>query len=211
MRTHFLGRAGDVAEWINPTLADVRATIMDGRMASALSADRPEDIPAARDAALAVLTPTVQAVAAGRLIDLGDMPNTVIRATSGTAASSYVLGVIDHPHREDYVLFHRWEQGGTAYWVRPDASRATGGRFEAAELSCLILRGEQALMLTDRVTIEPRMHAGGTSFLADITEAPLREVLRGVPGLAAETPQQLVGNIGDPVMAGLLRLARRGS
>lgn len=145
------------------------------------------------------------AVDNGRLFDLGYVPNTAIMSESTRAALIYSAGRIGHPYRDEYAIFHRWEEGAAVYVVRPEPDQSVNGAFAAAEFVCVRTAGRFGLILGDILPYcQPA--ASGKGYESEVVPSQLRG-----PGPFTDAERRsFASNVCDPVMAAILLLATDG-
>jgi hypothetical protein len=179
------------------------------------------------------------AVAQGRMIDFGHLPNEVIRYGGGRGGPLWQQYALEQPFSEPWLMVHSWDFPGReaeretgAYLV---SSAPEGDAMEIIELRPCMLDGVRTLSIGDRglferfrdeaerkrsmeqtewtIHTQPGSRAGVPMYDVHILPA-LYRFMPGEHGLRANnggTPEgAAVGNIGDPVMTGLLMLGTRG-
>ena len=155
---------------------------------------------------------TCAAVAAGRLIDFGHLPNAVIKHGGSRGGPLWQRGAIHSPFREPWVFMHSWDASigsqTAAYLVNPSNDAA----IEVCELQPVRLAGKGAFMIGDRVLFDRSKAAAGSAMyhavaspnIARFDNDPrVAEWLNngGSPEAAA------AGNVGDPTMTAMLILS----
>jgi hypothetical protein len=88
------------------------------------------------------------AVCAGRMFDLGFLPNTVIKLQAKRGGPLWNQRLLGHPFGRPYVIFHQWEHGASAYVVEPHAEGA-----DLTEFACLQSHSAKFLHATASVTL----------------------------------------------------------
>lgn len=196
--------------WDAPSIAGIRDAILTGRI---MHMDNPGNPDLGRAKALfsAISNAAFAAIRAGRLFDLGHLPNKTIMSESKRAGDLYGYGHIGHPFREPYVLVHSWEQGTAVYVISPDRLKPAGGPFIVAELACMRGPGSTGtmLMMADAAKVECTLSDGRWIMVGDFVPAPMRDMIDGISA-QGETQEQLLCNLADPVLAAILLLATDG-
>lgn len=103
------------------------------------------------------------AVIAGRVIDFGYMPNSVIMQSAHRGGPMYSHGALAHPFSESWLLYHTWEGIGDTvgnvvglYLCNLlEKDRPAGGDTEVIELSPMHVEDQRLLMIGDRVLMTP--------------------------------------------------------
>ena len=157
---------------------------------------------------------TCAAVAAGRLVDFGHLPNAVIQHGGKRGGPLWQTGAIHSPFHEPWVFMHTWDASlgsqTAAYLVNPSADEC----IEVCELQPVRLSGKGAFMIGDRVLFDRSGPAAGKATYHAIAspnivrfdnDPRVKELLNngGSPEAAA------AGNVGDPTMTAMLILATR--
>jgi len=152
-----------------------------------------------------------EAIFAGRMIDFGYVPNTVIMDCGKRAGPLYQRGAFVQPFHDPWVFMHSWEMAVAIYLVNPlEQHKASGADFEAVELMAGKYLGDGLLVIGDRVWLTTD---GRDVDFYGCNVAPC--AWRFVPGAESMnnggTPEQAAaGNVLDPVMTALLILATVG-
>ena len=156
-----------------------------------------------------------EAVAYGRVIDFGHLPNEVIMQGGNRGGPLWNAGGLGMPFREPWILYHTWEEGTGIYIVNLlDYDKPAGGDFEVCELQPFRIDGNDLLMICDRGifdTVEGMLPE--KKYHASVVPAQMRfhldpEVSRQANN--GKSPESAAcGNIGDPVMTALLILNTR--
>jgi hypothetical protein len=150
-----------------------------------------------------------EAVVAGRMIDFGHLPNSVLQHGGTRGGPLWQQGAIDQPFSEPWVFLHSWEGGVAVYLVNPTGK----GDIEAAELQPAIIGGMKFLLLADRGLFIREHELKAKKYFATMAPSMIRFVAD--PELRAKANQgglpqtAAAGNVGDPVMAALLILSTR--
>lgn len=145
------------------------------------------------------------AVSAGRFIDLGNIPNAVLKFGGDRGGALWNAGALGMPFGEAWLLYHSWEAGVSVYMVNP----ISDAEFEVAELNPVQVGNSQLLLIGDRgffMRHQQSLHAG--EYDARIAPAQVRYAA-GAPNNGGTPESAAAGNIGDPVMAALLMLNTR--
>lgn len=157
---------------------------------------------------------TCAAVAAGRLIDFGHLPNSVIKHGGRRGGPLWQRGAIHSPFREPWVFMHTWDASigsqTAAYLVNP----SNDATIEVCELQPVRLSGKGAFMIGDRVLFDRSKPAAGSAMYHAVaspnivrfdTDPRVKDLLNngGSPEAAA------AGNVGDPTMTAMLILSTR--
>lgn len=200
-------------EWITPTITQCRELILNWRITGP---DFMHVLPLLPEAQLYAPTQaevtrtselTHEAVMAGRLIDFGHIPNSVIVWGGQRGGMLWNQGAIGYPFQDPWVLHHTWERGPCLYMVNPFEDRV-----EIAELVPLKFGGEPMLIIADRGHFQPTtvdkmryealVRPGMFRFFTD-------DALR-FEANDQKSPEESAGsNLADPVMACLLMLNTR--
>ncbi len=156
-----------------------------------------------------------EAVLAGRLIDFGDLPNSVIKDGGSRGGPLWNAGAYGQPFREPWLMFHTWEMAAALYLVNLRRKDDPTGDFEACELQPLMIGDRRILTISDRVVLE--VEREGKPLPANkyrCLVAP--SMLRFAPGEigttanGGDTPEgAAAGNVGDPMMTALMILNTR--
>lgn len=94
------------------------------------------------------------AVTSGRLIDCGHLPNEMIKIGGKRGGAMYNHGLLAHPFREPWLLFHSWEEGVSGYLIELLDDNPAGGRTRIIELNSMQLRNEKLLCAGDVVMLD---------------------------------------------------------
>jgi len=151
------------------------------------------------------------AVIGGRFIDMGYLPNDVIKHGGDRGGTLWNEGAIGMPFSEPWILYHLWERATSIYLVNPLDDQ----EFEVCELDPAVWGGERMLCISDRGSFDRVEGLLATSkyhcrtapcsmrYLAD----PAR---RTKANNGMEPTGACAANVGDPVMTALLILNTRG-
>lgn len=151
-----------------------------------------------------------EAVIAGRVIDFGMMPNDVLKYGGIRGGNLWQQGAIEGPFEEPWLLVHSWEQGVCIYLVNP---RPEG--IEICELQPTKFGNVGMLLISDRGIFWRNYPPEGrkTGYYATLAPASLRFLLDPADNAKAnnggDERAACAGNVGDPVMAGMLILNTR--
>jgi hypothetical protein len=204
-------------DWEKPTVQQVRNCILEGNMV--VPGVRNEETGELDEAArfFARLPEGFEtAIRSGRLFDMGNIPNTVIKSETHRAGDLFGAGFIGHPFRECYAIFHTWEFGGSLYLVDP-MTWAAGTNlitmlppdsFMVCEAICLNLMHRPTLLLGDMALVAVDAKAKGYNGVVQLG-AVARLAIEVNPGYA-RPHREVIGNLCDPVMSALLLLATDG-
>ena len=170
-------------------------------------APSPKDVETINDLA-------AEAVAAGRLIDFGFLPNEIIKEGGTRGGPMYSAGALGHPFSGSWVMYHEWEEGVSCYLVSLlETDMQAGGDTEVVELEPVTLLGQPHLMVGDRVILEP--HTTDERSKLKYRARAIPSMFRYVASLAemnnnGDIPGSAAGNLLDPLMTGLLLLSTDG-
>jgi hypothetical protein len=123
----------------------------------------------------------------------------------------YTKGLIGNPFREPWLFMHTWEGATAVYLVNLlERDKPAGGECEIVELNPARLEGFNALMMGDRVFLEPRPDEPQKYHAHAIPS-----IWRYLPGMEAmnggKSPESAAaGNVLDPLMTALLILSTKG-
>lgn len=205
----------DLSGW-TPVVTQVREIILRGHIAGVeflINALPPEALPfVPRQHEVDEIAETAEtAVRAGRLIDFGNLPNEVIRHGGNRGGPLYSQGAIGHPFSQPYVFMHTWgEDMAAVYLVTPlEPDKLAGGDCEAIELQPVKVAGEAALIISDRILLEPDRDPNHHQYYCSAIPAVWR-FLPGAPNQGKPPAHAAGGNVLDPLMTGLLILNTRG-
>src|SRR6187455_2771935 len=148
-----------VDPWDKPTLDQVRHALLAGAVRDnrgAPAASDPLPPPSRRMSDDVGPSALLAAVQAGRLFDMGHLPNSVLQSESRRAGALARAGHIHHPFRESYCLWHTWDGGGGVgfYLVLPIANESSSVPNDPVGMAItdiipLYLNGRPTLMLGD--------------------------------------------------------------
>lgn len=164
-----------------------------------------------------------EAVAAGRLIDFGDIPNKVLMATAKRAGPMYNRRWIGHPFRDPWVFYHTWDGHSAAYLINPLESDPDllAGNVELCELQGMTLHGEFVLLIGDRAMLfaynpdDPtqkadKFHVSAVPSVWRVLGAMRGEPILVGPGANHSNPIQAAAeNVLDPMVTALMILNTR--
>jgi hypothetical protein len=196
-----------VRPWLKPTPQQVRNAVLGLRMivSSHGHNDKQSEFLATTNEAF------VGAIASGRLICVGHLPNEAIKTLGGQGAQLFGHGHIKHPFAAPYCIFHTWEQGGSILLVDPfdfhvqSRERLPEGTFLVVEAQPVMVAGEPSLLLAAGAfaTLDPvSCRYGGEIILSGIYQG------NGMDGLKLSL--ELLPSMLDPTMAALLLLNTDG-
>lgn len=191
---------GGMTAWLTPSIEGIRNAILEPTIiVPAIPEQTAEEVRMFSMAGVEV----TRAVQAGRLFDMGYVPNELIRKESRRAGDLYAAGHLGHPFREAYALFHTWEQGASVYLVKP----SNGMGFIVSELFAMVTaNGSRCLLQQDvgmLASITPEQYTGRVA-----TGALIRLAMeRGMP---APDEGAQIGNLVEPVLSLILLLATDG-
>jgi hypothetical protein len=191
--------------WHHATFAQVRDVILSGKILTILDQDHPPDT---REAMASLSGPMQAAVTAGRCFDLGNLPNSAIISESKRAGPLFNHGHLQHPFQDDYIFFHRWENGASVYFISPVAHLGDNKYVSIVEMQTTQARGERVLLTSAGV------------LLTTVPERPTRNngivfyAMAGALDDDDETHDFLrhttFSSAADPFVAGLLLINTRG-
>lgn len=194
---------GDIALWSRPTIEQVRNLVLENWW---ISGPPDSDDPLA---GMASTEPFLYAVSAGRLFDLGHLPNALIKKEAERAGKLFGSGHIGHPFREAYAIFHTWEDGGSLYVVDPidwhafTKGAVPPGTFIVREALAAMFRGRRVLMLGD--CAHAAVDSVGRNYIGRVGRSSLVTAFR-----LLEPERGAMCSVVDPVVATMLLLATDG-
>ena len=152
-----------MAPWDEATVAQVRDVILQGRVVGSDLSMWPvfhnhvavDFMPRQREVER-ISQAAHDAVAAGRFIDFGYLPNEVIKAGGNRGGPLYTKGGIGHPFIDPWVAYHIWEQGACVYLFQlVEKDKPAGGVSEAVEFTPLRFQEKRLLLIGDRAVLQP--------------------------------------------------------
>jgi hypothetical protein len=194
-----------LAPWPMPSIGQVRDAVLDMQVLAGMSADASRR---ERDLATDLPADLRDVVRAGRLFNLGHLPNRAIISEGRRAAALMSHNHIGHPFRRAYALFHTWEQGGSLYLVVPRPSYShpeiPAGTFLICEFQPLLLHSRRVLIEADCAMLY--LDAKTERYIGQLLSRPLASLL----GEHGSSESLALCNLADPVLACLLLLATAG-
>ena len=199
--------AADLAPWPGATIEQVRDAFLEGRVAAiALS---PEAQKSVGPMLKACIEDARQAVALGRLIDAGHLPNAVIKSEAVRAKPLVCGGWLHHPFADPWVLFHTWEDGAAPLLVIPASE--DGKTSVICEFIPSLMRGARMLMVGDVGELTAGRQADGElGFFAKVQCSPMRLLAAKQDEPDPDMMREAACNLGDPVCTVLAMLATDG-
>jgi len=199
--------------------------VMDGLFTTPQDPDREED--GKRLASMA--SGFAIAVKAGRLFDMGHIPNAVLRSESKRAGDLAAAGRIGHPFTQPYCFYHTWDaesvgnddaqslahelhvgDAGSLYlvdaldWNGFSGGQIPSGSYLVCEAQAVKVFGRGMLLIGDSAMVSPGPGPNGEAGYS-------ARVTRGVmSGNTTITDLEAAGNLVDPVMTCQLLLATDG-
>lgn len=156
-----------------------------------------------------------EAVRVGRLIDFGELPNTLIRDGGHRGGPLYAKGVLGQPFRDPWLLYHTWDERYSAlYLINPCEPNKPNGDCEVVELEPAKFAGRETLTIGDRILYLPGQENPTMPDTYAARAAP--SIWRYMPDSAAVmnrggTPESAAaGNVLDPLMTCLMMLSTNG-
>lgn len=198
----------DLGRW-SPSVTGFRDAIQAGRVMQPASGDDLKAYAASEREVSMVVTMALEAVRAGRVIDLGMLPNEVIGECGRRGGYLWDQDALAQPFAEPWIFCHAWTMkdgspdGSTALYV---VNPVRDG-VEIVELQPCTVRGAHALMIHDRAIL---FHAGEDSdprrYRCQAMPSPLRFLVPpGDPYNNGREPYHAASaNVLDPLMAALL-------
>lgn len=199
--------AADLAPWNGATVEQVRDAFLEGRVvAIALS---PEAQKTTGPMLKACIEDARGAVAMGRMIDAGHLPNAIIKAEAVRAKPLVCGGWLRHPFDDPWVLFHTWEDGAAPLLVIPASE---DGRVTViCEFVPALMRGARMLLVGDVGELISGVQSDGElGFFANIQCAPMRLLAAKADEPDDAMKREAACNLGDPVWTALAMLATDG-
>jgi len=199
----------DIRPW-NMTVASFRDAALEERVSALYVTEWSNQFMPDADTVHSISRAAHRAVKSGQLIDLGNLPNNVIKEAGLRGGPLYTQGAIGLPFSDPWVLFHTWEGGPTAYVVQLVKGQPNGGCIEIAELIGVEIKGLRLLIVGDHLHYTPTPQEP-----ARYNIIPMPSYLRCIdyemqngPLDVTDNPEPLMAGVGpnllDPLMAALL-------
>jgi len=156
-----------------------------------------------------------EAIRVGRLIDFGELPNTLIADGGRRGGPLYEKGVLCQPFRDPWLLYHTWDERHSAvYLINPCEPDKSNGDCEAVELEPAQFAGGGTLTIGDRLLYLPSQANPDKPNTYSARAAP--SIWRFMPEAGevmnrGKSPESAAaGNVLDPLMTCLMMLSTNG-